>query len=97
MGRELIATSEVFRASLKACAAVLTPLGIDLMAAFEADNGFDEPRTAATGLASLQVRDFTSWEGQTTLSDTCAAYNWISSARQAHHWQAWSSWHWHPM
>ena len=55
MGRDLIAASPVFRASLEACAAVLTPLGIDLLGAYEADNGFDEPRTAAVGLASLQV------------------------------------------
>ncbi len=55
MGRELIAASPVFRASLRACAAVLTPLGIDLLAAFKADNGFDEPRAAAVGLASIQV------------------------------------------
>ena len=37
------------------CAAVLTPLGIDLLGAFEAENGFDEPRAAAVGLASIQV------------------------------------------
>ena len=56
MGRELITRSPVFRASLGECAAVLSPLGIDLLGAFEAENGFDEPRAAAVGLGSVQAR-----------------------------------------
>ena len=68
MGRELIASSAVFRASLAACAAVLTPLGIDLLGAFEAENGFDEPRAAAVGLASIQV---SSAQAPPLQSDNC--------------------------
>lgn len=55
MGRELIEQNDTFRESLKICASVLTPLGLDLLAAFEKDDGFSEARLAAVGLASVQV------------------------------------------
>jgi hypothetical protein len=55
MGKELLDTNATFRESIKICASVVEPFGLDLLGAFQADNGFGEPRTAAVGLASVQV------------------------------------------
>lgn len=55
MGRELIEQNATFRESIKICASVLTPLGLDLLEAFEKEDGFSEARLAAVGLASVQV------------------------------------------
>lgn len=56
MAKELIETNDTFRESLKICASVVSPFGLDLMAAFDAEDGFNEARLAAVGLASVQVR-----------------------------------------
>ncbi len=58
MGRELIHENATFRKSIEICASVLKPLGLDLLAAFEKDDGFSEARMAASGLASVQVTAF---------------------------------------
>jgi acyl transferase domain-containing protein len=55
MGRELIEQNATFRESIKICASVLTPMGLDLLEAFEKEDGFSEARLAAVGLASVQV------------------------------------------
>ncbi|EIE23140.1 hypothetical protein COCSUDRAFT_47508 [Coccomyxa subellipsoidea C-169] len=55
MGRELIEQNATFRESIKICASVLTPLGLDLLEAFEKEDGFSEARLAAVGLASVQI------------------------------------------
>ena len=56
MGRELLQSNATFRKSIDICAKALTPYGIDLIAAYEAEEGFGDARTAAVGLASIQVR-----------------------------------------
>ena len=55
MGKGLLKTSPAFRLSVHECARVLAPLHVDLLAAYESENGWDEPVLAAVGLASLQV------------------------------------------
>ena len=55
MGRELLQSSATFRNSIDICAKALSPYGIDLLAAYEAEEGFGDARTAAVGLASIQV------------------------------------------
>lgn len=55
MAKELIETNDTFRESLKICASVVSPFGLDLLAAFDAEDGFNEARMAAVGLASVQV------------------------------------------
>ena len=55
MGRELLQSSATFRSSIDICAKALSPHGIDLLAAYEAEEGFGDARTAAVGLASIQV------------------------------------------
>ena len=55
MGRELLQSSATFRNSIDICAKALSPYGIDLLAAYEAEEGFGNARTAAVGLASIQV------------------------------------------
>ena len=55
MGRELLQSSGTFRNSIDICAKALSPYGIDLLAAYEAEEGFGDARTAAVGLASIQV------------------------------------------
>lgn len=56
MGRELIEENATFRKSIDICASVLKSLGLDLLAAFEKDDGFSKARMAAVGLASVQVK-----------------------------------------
>ena len=55
MGRELLETNATFRNSIEICAKALQPYGVDLLAAYESEDGFGEARTAAVGLASIQV------------------------------------------
>ena len=55
MGRELLQTNATFRKSIEICAKALEPYNIDLIAAYESEDGFGDARTAATGLASIQV------------------------------------------
>ena len=55
MGKELLQTNATFRKSIDICAKALKPYGIDLIAAYEAEDGFGDARTAAVGLASIQV------------------------------------------
>ena len=55
MGRDLLAASPAFRASVQECADALKPYNIDLLAAYEEDGAWDDPILAAVGLASLQV------------------------------------------
>ncbi|CAK0786732.1 hypothetical protein CVIRNUC_009946 [Coccomyxa viridis] len=55
MGRELLQSSATFRSSIDICAKALSPHGIDLLAAYEAEEGFGDARTAAVGLASIQI------------------------------------------
>jgi hypothetical protein len=55
MGRDLIEQNVTFRENIKSCASALTPLGLDLLEAFEKDDGFSDNRLAAVGLASVQV------------------------------------------
>ena len=55
MGRELLGASAAFGGAVRACAAALAPLGVDLLGAYKREGGWDEPVMAAVGLASLQV------------------------------------------
>ena len=56
MGLELMSSSAVFPASIKACAKALQPFGVDLLDAFSAEDGFLFPQLGAVGLCALQVR-----------------------------------------
>ena len=55
MARELLGSSAAFGAAVRACAGVVAPLGLDLLAAFSAEAGWGDPALAAVGLASVQV------------------------------------------
>ena len=55
MGRELLVTSPAFCRSVQNCARVLEPHGLDLLSAYQAEDGWEDPCMAAVGLTSLQV------------------------------------------
>ena len=55
MGRELLGTSPAFCQSVRECARVLEPYGLDLLSAYESKDGWEDPCMAAVGLTSLQV------------------------------------------
>ena len=55
MGLTLLHGSPTFKASLEACAAVLAPLGLDLLAEYGSDAGWKNPTMAAVGLISMQI------------------------------------------
>jgi len=56
MAAELLESSPVFRGAIQACAAALTPHGIDLMAEFARTDGWSSPALAMAGLSALQAR-----------------------------------------
>ena len=56
MGKELLETNATFRKSIEICAKALKPYNVDLIAAYESEEGFGDARTAAVGLASIQVQ-----------------------------------------
>ena len=55
MGLTLINRNATFQASVTACAAVVKPLGIDLMAEFRAERGWKTPLMGAVGLLAVQI------------------------------------------
>jgi fatty acid synthase len=55
MGATLLTSNTTFRDSINACAAVLKPLGIDLLAEFQADKGWKTPLLASVGLIAVQI------------------------------------------
>ena len=55
MGRELLASSPAFRGGVQGCADALAPLGLDLLAAFQEDDAWDDPILASVGLAAVQA------------------------------------------
>ena len=55
MGMSLLLGSPTFRASIEECAGILHPYGLNLVAEFEAVEGFREPSRAAVGLAAIQM------------------------------------------
>ena len=55
MGLSLLRGSPTFRASIEECASILHPYGLNLVAEFEAVEGFLDPSRAAVGLAAIQI------------------------------------------
>ena len=55
MAKDLMVASPTFNAAVKACAAALTPFGVDLLADFEAEDGWSTPALATAGLVAVQV------------------------------------------
>ena len=55
MGATLLEGSPTFRASVRACAAVVRPLGIDLEGEFRAEAGWESPLMASLGLIAVQI------------------------------------------
>jgi hypothetical protein len=56
MGEPLLWSSSVFRRAVQACADALRPHGLDLMAEFGKDEGWNQPALAMVGLVAVQVR-----------------------------------------
>ncbi|EIE22203.1 ketoacyl-synt-domain-containing protein [Coccomyxa subellipsoidea C-169] len=55
MAADLIQQNATFRRSIEACAAVIAPLGLDLLEALDREDGFVNNCLASVGLASVQV------------------------------------------
>ena len=55
MAKDLMVASPTFNAAVKACAAALTPFDVDLLAEFEAEDGWSTPALATAGLVAVQV------------------------------------------
>ena len=55
MGLTLLRSHVAFRASIEASAAILSELGLDLVAEFEDENGFKDPARSAVGLCAIQI------------------------------------------
>ena len=55
MGATLLDGNTTFLKSVSACAAVLKPLGIDLLAEFQAERGWKTPVLASVGLIAVQI------------------------------------------
>jgi len=55
MGLSLLGGSATFRASVRTCAAVVRPLGIDLEGEFHAEKGWGSPLMASLGLIAVQI------------------------------------------
>ena len=55
MGLTLIQGNDTFRSSVEACAQVVEPYGIELMAEFEAERGWKTPLLGAVGLLAIQI------------------------------------------
>ena len=55
MGLTLLRSHATFRASIEASAAILSELGLDLVAEFEDENGFKDSSRSAVGLCAIQI------------------------------------------
>ena len=55
MGLTLLHSHATFRASIEASAAILSELGLDLVAEFEDEDGFKDPSLSAVGLCAIQI------------------------------------------
>ena len=55
MGLTLLNNNATFHKSVVASAAILNPLGIDLMAEFQAEKGWKTPLLGAVGLLAVQI------------------------------------------
>lgn len=55
MGLTLLQSNVTFLKAVTACAAVVKPLGINLMAEFQADKGWKTPVLASVGLIAVQI------------------------------------------
>jgi fatty acid synthase len=55
MGLSLLNGSATFRASVHACAAVVRPFGIDLLAEFHSEEGWKSSLMASLGLIAVQI------------------------------------------
>lgn len=55
MALPLLESSPTFKRSILQCAAALQPLGIDLMAEFKAEQGWQAPKLAMVGLVAVQI------------------------------------------
>lgn len=55
MALSLLNSNPTFRKAISACAAVVKPLGIDLIAEFQAEKGWKTPVLASVGLIAVQI------------------------------------------
>jgi fatty acid synthase, animal type len=55
MALPLLESSPTFKRSILQCAAALQPVGIDLMAEFKAEQGWQAPKLAMVGLVAVQI------------------------------------------
>lgn len=55
MGLTLIQSNPIYEKTVRACAAVVEPLGVDLMAEFENPKGWKTPLLGALGLLAVQI------------------------------------------
>ena len=55
MAADLLESSTVFRAAIKACAKALKPKGIDLVGEFARPDGWSTPALAMVGLSATQA------------------------------------------
>ena len=55
MAQPLLRSSAVFRRAIEACAEAVRPVGLDLLAEFEAEGGWSQPALAMVGLVAVQA------------------------------------------
>ncbi len=55
MGVTLLNSNPIFQRAVTACAAVIKPFGIDLLAEFHAEKGWKTPVLASVGLIAVQI------------------------------------------
>ena len=55
MGVTLLQSNPIFAKAVATCAAVVKPLGIDLLAEFQAEKGWKTPVLASVGLIAVQI------------------------------------------
>lgn len=55
MGVTLLNSNPTFQRAVAACAAVIKPFGIDLLAEFHAEKGWKTPVLASVGLIAVQI------------------------------------------
>lgn len=55
MGVTLLNSNPIFQRAITACAAVVKPFGIDLLAEFHAEKGWKTPVLASVGLIAVQI------------------------------------------
>ena len=59
MAQPLLRSSAVFRRAIEACAEAVRPVGLDLLAEFEAEGGWSQPALAMVGLVAVQAHSQT--------------------------------------